>query len=162
MCDPTLQGVKMVSCPGIAISGRLGCMVLGPDGFALTPESWMRVCSAEPGAGAEPVPSLQERAFRSAPPWEILDLLGHFNQVLRNLRSLREDLVRKNEPPGRGEGPTLQAFPVKKTQQRELNLYQTLENPHTRDLFCTAQRHEEFKSKPKKSGATSSSAQGIT
>lgn len=68
MSNPPLQRVKMVSCPEIGVSGHLGCVVLDPDGFALTTGSWMKVCSAETGAGAESVPPLHERAFRSAPP----------------------------------------------------------------------------------------------
>lgn len=83
----------MVLSLEIDVSEDLGCGVLGPDGFPLTTGSCMRLCIAETGAGAEPVPRLHKRAFCSAPPWEILDLLGHFNQVLQNLKSLREDSV---------------------------------------------------------------------
>lgn len=92
----------------------------------------MRACSAEMGAGAEPVLPVQECAFCSDPSQEILHLLNGSNKISQ--RSFRDDHVGKNEPPGKGKGPTLQMFPVEKTQQHKLNLYQTLENPHMRDL----------------------------
>ena len=62
MSDPTLQGVEMVLCPEMDVSGHLGCVVLGPDGFALTTGSWMKVCSAES------VPPLHQCAFHSFLP----------------------------------------------------------------------------------------------
>lgn len=37
------------------------------------------------------VQSLSPICLSLSPPWEILDLLGHLNQVLQNLRRLRED-----------------------------------------------------------------------